>query len=169
MEPGQSKASWYYQGCEETSVEILSDCLVEIFCPLLIVWEMFFYRCASKEMCLSASHMTLLCWNNMLLLSLVGVVFVCPRWSFRVSERWNWLRKDSGLNSLRRLCCYGHSGSSCFSVWCYLVNILLPACSPPFCPSPWSTAEISREPHTETLIFIRAGREGGALCSQALW
>lgn len=96
--------------------------------PLLIVWEVFFYRYASKEICLSASCMSSLCWNNMLLLSLVVVVFVCRRWSFRVSERWNWLRKDSGLNSLRGLCCYGQSSSSCCCAWCYLVNVLVPAC-----------------------------------------
>lgn len=108
----------------------LSDCLVEIVSPLL-VWEVCFYRYASNEMCLSASYMSLLCWNNMLLPSLVVAVFVCPRWSSRVSARWNWFRKDSGSNLLRRLCCYGQSGSSCFSLWCYLVNILVPACLQP--------------------------------------
>lgn len=125
---GQSKAFWYYQAVKRHLWRFLWGCLVEIVPPLLIVWEVFFHRYASKEICLSASCMSSLGWNNTLLLSLVIVVFVCPRWSSRVSERWNWLRKDSGLNSLRRLCCYGQSSSSCSCSWCYLVNVLVPAC-----------------------------------------
>lgn len=77
----------------------LSDCLVEIVSSFSL-----FERCL-LELCMQGNVslcfiMSWLCWNNMLLPSLVVVVFVCHRCSFRVSERWNCVKKDSELKTV---------------------------------------------------------------------
>lgn len=163
---GQSKAFWYYQAEKRHLWRRFYHVAWWRLCPhCSLIERVFLQVCIQGNMSL-LYFMSSLCWNNILLLCLIVVVFVHPKLSFRLSESWNWLRKDAGLNSLRRLCCYEQSWvvPALLQGVSFQVFSCLPACSPPLCQWCWGTAEISKSLSTEILIFIRTMGENGALC-----